>query len=60
LVSNHLSVDINTERTEAIEVDNLAGVGDGTAGDLASADAGQVQPADLGAAPDAGVKASEL
>lgn len=55
-----LLVEINTEGTEAVEVDNITGRGNGTASNLASADTGQVRPAELGAAPDAGVEASKL
>jgi hypothetical protein len=58
-VSN-LLVELNTEGTEAVEVDDITGSGNGAAGDLAGADAGQVDPAELGAAPDAGVQASKL
>jgi hypothetical protein len=60
LVSNSLVVELNTEGTEAVEVDDITGSGNGAAGDLAGADAGQVDPAELGAAPDAGVQASKL
>ena len=60
LVSDCLVVELNTEGTEAVEVDDITGSGNGAAGDLASADAGQVDPAEFGAAPDAGVQASEL
>jgi hypothetical protein len=60
LVSNFLVGDINTEVTEAIEVDNITGRSNGTAGDLASADAERIEPAGAGAATDAGFEATEL
>jgi hypothetical protein len=59
VVSNHV-VELNAMGPGDVEVDDITGSGNGAAGDLAGADAGEVDPAELGAAPDAGVQASKL